>query len=203
LRDSLQSLNVQDRTATVLPPDLQRLVDDWLEVERQADALVGPLDDEQFNWCPAAGVWSIGQCLDHLNTMNALYLELIRGAIATTKTAGLKRTGPIASTWFGRRFIASQEPGGMKVKTLKRMRPASRKLKAEVWPEFVRLHNQLRTLVTVEGPDVDLNKARFPNPFVPGIKMRAGTALRLLAAHDRRHVAQAHGVRRSPGFPRS
>ena len=194
---------MQDPSATTLPPDLQQLVDDWLEIERQTDTLVESLDDEQFNWCPTPVVWSICQCLDHLNTMNALYLDRIKSSIAEARAAGLTRREPITPTWWGRQFIASQKPGRMKVKTMKKMRPAPRKLKAEVWPEFVRLHGQLRTLVRIDAPGVDLNKARFPNPFFPVIKMRAGTALYILAAHDRRHLVQAQNVRRSPGFPRS
>jgi hypothetical protein len=195
---------VQEQTGTALPPDLQRLVEDWLEVERQTDALVGPLDDEQFNWSPAAGVWSIAQCLDHLNVTNTLYLDRIKPAIAAAKAAGYTRLEPIASSWWGRKFIESQEPPvRLKFKTPGRVRPASRKLKAEVWPEFVRLHGQLRTLVSIDAPSVDLNKARFPNPFVPAIKMRAGTALYVLAAHDRRHLVQAQTIRQLPGFPRS
>ena len=195
---------MQEQDTATLPPDLRQLVDDWLEIERQTDALVGPLDDEQFNWCPAAGAWSIGQCLDHLNTMNAEYLDRIKTAIFEAKAAGHVRRGPISSTWWGRKFIASQEPPvRMKFRTPGRMRPARRKLKAEVWPEFVRLHGQLRTIVTVDAPRVDLNKARFPNPFVPAVTMRAGTALYALAAHDRRHLAQAQHVRAMAGFPRS
>jgi hypothetical protein len=194
---------VQEPSTATLPPDLRQLVDDWLEIERQTDALLGPLDDEQFNWCPP-GAWSIGQCLDHLNTMNTVYLDRIKTAISAAKAAGYARHGPISPTWWGRKFIASQEPPvRMKFKTPRRMRPASRKLKAEVWPEFVRLHGQLRTIVTLDALHVDLNKASFPNPFVPAITMRAGTALCALAAHERRHLAQAHHVRTMAGFPRS
>jgi hypothetical protein len=195
---------VQEHATTVLPPDLRELVDAWLEIERETESLIGPLDDEQFNWSPRAGVWSIAQCFDHLNTMNSVYLARITAAIAGARAAGHTRRNPIASTWWGRRFIASQKPPvRMKFSTPRTMRPAARKLKAEVWPEFVRLHGHLRTLVAEEAPGVDLNKARFANPFVPMIKMRAGTALRVLAAHDRRHVAQAQDIRGLPGFPRS
>ena len=195
---------MQRQATSALPPDLSGLVDAWLEIERQTDVLLDPLDDEQFNWSPAAGMWSIAQCYDHLNMMDALYLAHIREAIAAARAAGYRRQGPITSTWFGRRFVASQEPPvRVKVRTMKRMRPAPRKLKAEVWPEFVRLHGHLRALVADEGPAVDLNKARFGNPFVRGVRMRAGTALRVLAAHDRRHVVQAQGIRQMEGFPRS
>jgi len=189
--------------APSLPPDLQELVDAWNEIDEQAEALLLPLDDEQFNWAPARGAWSIAQCFDHLNTANAVYLSGIRQAIAEAEAAGHLRRGPIAPTFWGRRFVRSMGPGQMKFPAPRTIRPAPRRLKAEVWPEFVRLHTQLRALVTGQGARLDLNRACFPNPFIRGIRMRSGTALRVIAAHDRRHLVQAQGVRASPGFPRS
>ena len=195
---------VPDHVTSTLPPDLASLVDAWLEIERETDALVAPLDDEQFNWSPVAGVWSIGQCFDHLNTINVEYLRRIKKAVAAARDAGHVRCGPIAPTWFGRRFIASMEPPvRLKLRTPRRMRPAPRKLKAEVWPEFVRQHTHLRAFVSDECPGVDLNRAIFQNPFVPLIRMRAGTGLGVLAAHDRRHLWQAQALRQLEGFPRS
>jgi hypothetical protein len=192
--------------AASLPPDLQELLDTWDAVDRDAEALLLPLDDEQFNWSPAPGAWSIAQCLDHLNVANAVYLEGIRQAIAQAERAGYERRGPIAPTWWGRRFIASMGPragASMRMRAPRKIRPAPRRLKAEVWPEFVRLHNRLRALVSDQGARLDLNRAGFPNPFIRGIRMRVGTALRVIAAHDRRHVRQAQRVREAPGFPRS
>jgi hypothetical protein len=193
--------------APSLPPDLQELVDVWLAVEREADMLLAALDDEQFNWAPAPGVWSIAQCFDHLNAASAVYLSRMQPAIAAAQAAGYTRRGPIASTWWGRRFVASMGPravpSSMKYKAPKLIRPSARRRKAEVWPEFVRLHRQLRTLVAEVGPLVDLNRAIFPNPFIRGIRMRCGTALRVMAAHDRRHLLQAQRVRQAEGFPRS
>lgn len=195
-----------------LPPDLRELIEAWDDIDRQAETLLLPLDDEQFNWPPAPGSWSIAQCFDHLNAANAVYLAGIREAIAGAEAAGYARRGPIASTWWGRTFVASVGPrtgGGtlrvarMKTRAPRTIRPAPRRLKAEVWPEFVRLHNQLRGIVTGQGARLDLNRACFPNPFLRGVRMRTGTALRVIAAHDRRHLLQAQHVRQSPGFPRS
>ena len=187
-----------------LPPDLQEIFDAALEIERSAELLVAPLDDEQFNWSPVPGSWSIAQCLDHLNRADAVYLSGIRQAIADARAAGHERRGPIAPTWWGRRFIDSMGPGRtMRFPAPAKIRPARRRLKAEVWPEFVRLHGQIRAIVAEQGPRVDFNRACFPNPFIRGIRMRTGTALRVITAHDRRHVLQAERLRQTPGFPRS
>jgi len=187
-----------------LPADLQSLVDEFHAIERDAEAIVDALDDDQFNWSPRPGAWSIGQCLSHLNAMNALYFRSIDRAVHEARRAGRSRSGPIRSSWFGRAFIASLEPPPrIKTRTSRRtVPPAERRYKADVWPAFVRFHAHLRTSIASMA-DVDLNRATFPNPFLgPMVRMRAGTGLRILAAHDRRHVWQAARVRAAEGFPR-
>jgi hypothetical protein len=47
----------------------------------------------------------------------------------------------------------------------------------------------------------DPNAARFPNPFVSGLNWTIGAGLRIIAAHDRRHLWQAEQVRHRPDFP--
>jgi hypothetical protein len=186
-----------------LPADLQEIIDALSAVEAEAERLVAPLDDEQFNWSPQPGAWSIGQCLDHLNAANAKYFAGLSEAVERARSRGLTRTGPIVSSWFGRRFIAMLEPPvNLKTRAPRAIRPAERRHKAEVWPEFVRQHTHLRRCVA-DWTDVDLNRAVFPNPLRPIGRVRAGTGLRIMAAHDRRHLWQASRVRAAAGFPRS
>ena len=195
---------MQDRSTAALPRDLQQLIDAWAEVERQTDALLDPLDDEQFNWSPSRRVWSIAQCFDHLNMVNGAYLAGLRRAVARGRAQGQRRRGPIRPGWIERRFIAFLEPPvRVRLRIPRRMHPAGRRLKAEVWPEFVRQHGQLRTLVSGECQEVDLNRVRVRNPFVRVVKIRAGALLHVIAAHDRRHLWQARNLREMPGFPRS
>ena len=189
--------------AVEIPADLQEIVEQFVAVERDADELVAPLDDEQCNWSPAPGAWSIAQCIDHLNVANARYFGAACDAVEDARSKGLTRSGPIASSWFGRRFIATLEPPvRIKSRTPRTIRPADRRHKAEIWPEFVRQHTHMRACVQQWG-NVDLNRARFRNPLGPFGVVRAGTALRIIAAHDRRHLWQASRVRAAPGFPRS
>lgn len=186
-----------------LTGDLAQLVSELVAVEEDADAIIAGLDDEQFNWSPAPRVWSIAQCLDHLNITNALYVAGIRPALEEARARGLRRAGPIAVSWWGRRFVGSLEPPArLKMKTPRAIVPGARKRKAEVWPEFVRIHGQIRACIE-ENADLDLNGARMRNPLFGLVWMRVGTALRAIAAHDRRHIWQARAVRNADGFPRS
>lgn len=189
--------------ASSLPADLAQLVSDLMIVERDADAIVAGIDDEQFNWSPAPHAWSIAQCLDHLNSANTLYMAGVKPAIDEARARGLRRDAPLAMSWWGRRFVRSFEPPvRMKMRAPRAILPAARKRKAEVWPAFVRIHGQIRACIE-QAADVDLNRARMRNPFFRFVRMRAGTALHVIVAHDRRHVWQARRVRDSDGFPHS
>jgi hypothetical protein len=187
-----------------LPADLRGLLDEFDAIERDSEAIVDPLDDDQFNWSPRRGAWSIAQCVAHLNAMNAIYFDAVARAVDEARRAGLARRDAIRSTWAGRRFIASLEPPPrLKLRAPRRSAPpAARRYKAEVWPEFVRFHAHLRGELGAMA-NVDLNRAAFPNPFLgPLVRVRAGTGLRIIAAHERRHVWQASRVLESEGFPR-
>jgi hypothetical protein len=63
-------------------------------------------------------------------------------------------------------------------------------------------HDVVRQLIT-DAAEIDANRARFPNPFVPLIRFSVATGLFVIAAHDRRHLWQAEQVKQAPGFPSS
>lgn len=186
-----------------LPDDLGQLLAEFEAIELDADDLVSALSDEQFNWAPAAGRWSIGQCLAHLNAADAVYMQSIEHGVTAARCAGHVRRAPIASSLFGRTFLRVLEPPArLHFPAPPQIAPPTdRRSKAEIWPEFVRTHGHIRAAIAGMG-DVDLNRARFVNPFVGRlVQVRVGTALRIMAGHDRRHVWQARTVREAPGFP--
>jgi hypothetical protein len=193
---------VGSETRVLVPTDLQEVIEDLAAVEHDAERIVTPLDDEQFNWSPAPRAWSIAQCLDHLNASNARYFEAATEAVARAEANGLTRRGPIQPSFAGRWFVGVLEPPvRFKARAPGTIRPARHRHKAEVWPEFVRQHTHMRASIAAWG-HVDLNRAVFPNPLGRFGRVRAGTALCIIAAHDRRHVWQASRVRASERFPR-
>jgi hypothetical protein len=186
-----------------LPADLQQILDDIDAADRAADAIASQVTDEQFHWRPRGGQgWSIAQCLDHLAIVNMLYSAPIQSAIDDARARAWMREGPAAPGFFGRRFVASQEPPvRRRLLAPGRVKPAAAtRSREEILAAYHHAHAVVRRAISSAG-GVDINRATFPNPFLRIVRMRVSTALLVLAAHDRRHLWQAEQVRAAQGFP--
>lgn len=188
---------------TSLPPDLQEVLDGVESADRAADVLVADLSETQFHWQPHGGSgWSIAQCIEHLATANAIYGDAIRGAIEVARARGWKRRAPLASGFFGRRFVQSMEPPvNRRMRSPGKIKPGSGLSRDDVMRRYHDAHDGVRELVRAAA-DIDANRATFRNPFIPMIRVRVSTGLRVIPAHDRRHLWQASRVREAAGFPR-
>jgi hypothetical protein len=186
-----------------LRPDLQQLLDEVDAVDRATDALLSEVSDEQFFWQPNEGrSWSIGQCFDHLTVTDAFYGHAVAKAIEAARAQGLTGGGPIESSFFGRQFLKTMEPPvTRRVRAPGKIIPRIHKSRDEIMRAFREGHERMRERIRAAA-DIDVNRAKFTNPFFPIIRVRVGTGLRIGPAHDRRHLWQAENVRKAPGFPR-
>lgn len=186
-----------------LRADLQQIIDEIDAGGRVAEALASPLTDAQFSFSVDPGrAWSIAQCLDHLATMNAVYCRPLGETVEAARQKGLTGGGPIAPSFFGRKFIASLEPPvTRKVRTPKAGTPRVSGSRDEILAAYRASHDTIRAIVR-KAAGIDVNRATFKNPFLPLVRVRVGTALRILAAHERRHLWQAEQVRSAAAFPR-
>jgi DinB family protein len=182
--------------------DLQKILDELDAVDRSVEALTSGLTDEQFFWRPDGGrAWSIAQCLEHLAVGNTVYIAPMRAAVERAAARGPASGAPIRSSIFGRWFIGTMEPPvRRRMKAPTRIVPPSSRSREQIAAAFGAAHDGLREIVRA-ADRIDVNRATFPNPFLSLVKMRVGTALRVLTAHDRRHVWQAENVRKRPDFP--
>ena len=187
---------------TTLPPDLQQVLDAVNAADRAAETIAAACTDEQFHWHPRDGEgWSVAQCLDHLATINAFYVKSIRPGIERAKAHHWKRRGPLKPGFFGTLFINSLEPPvKRRLRAPRGMQPALSKSRDRILADFVAAHDAVRQLL-VEAADLDLNRARYRNPFLKVVNFRVSTGLRVINAHDRRHLWQAEQVRLAPGYP--
>jgi len=81
-----------------------RLVADLGANDQAAKRLVAELTEEQLNWQPAPGSWSVGQCLEHLCITNEAYLPPTSMAVDEKPDSPVEQITP---GWFGRWFIRS------------------------------------------------------------------------------------------------
>ncbi len=187
--------------STVLPPDLQAILDDLDKSDAAARGIIGGLSEAQANWQPRETAWSVGQCVDHLARANKTYAAALLAALMDARAARKPRRAPIQPAWFSRFFIRTVEPPPKrKFRAPEKIVPPSRVNGNEVLQAFLRSQEDVRTVIR-EGAGLDLNRVRFHNPFIGFLRFTVGAGLLIIVAHDRRHLWQAEQVRQSAGFP--
>ncbi|HTM01894.1 MAG TPA: DinB family protein [Vicinamibacterales bacterium] len=185
-----------------LAPDVEDFRRQFEQLSTDADALVAPLTDAQFNWRPAPPVWSIADCFEHLNTTARLYLTRLDEGIADAIRNGTYGEGPFSSNVLGRLLVAVTEPPPkFRLKTPQAFQPRPDRLRSEVMAAFhayqVQYVDRLR-----QANGVDLSRARVSSPVAAWLRMPLGSGFALMAAHERRHLWQARNLTQHPAFPR-
>jgi len=176
-----------------LPAWAARAIDELHASDRQATAVALGLDAEQLNQPPAPGSWSVGQCLEHLYIANEVYLPPMTQALQGQSPSAVEQVTP---GWFGRYFIRTYiDPTTQKAraKAPGKIRPAQR-VDADILARFLRSNDAARDLVR-RASAFDVNRIRFKNPFVGGIRFTVGTGIEIIWRHQRRHLLQAERAR--------
>lgn len=185
---------------TLAPAWSLRLASELTANDQTAGTLAANLTDEQLNWQPAPGSWSVGQCLEHLCLMNDVYLPAISAALKEKPDSPVEQITP---GWFGGWFIrnfADPSPPSKRVRAPSKIRPAAR-VALRVLDRFLSGNKSCRQLL-LEARSKNVNHIRFWNPLIPGLRFTIGTGLEILASHQRRHLLQAKRVRDAANFPR-
>ncbi|MFW6192865.1 MAG: DinB family protein [Gemmatimonadota bacterium] len=213
------------------PPELRsdRLWAVWSELlanGEKAEELAAGLTPEQLRWRPEPGRWSVGECLDHLVLTGEAYLEVLDEAIEEGRRRGVRAEGPYRRSLVGRFLTWTLEPPPrLKVPAPEVIRPrasgadgsaggraAGRPARAgasdegdgpgpaDPLPRFLALRARLgRRLEAADG--LDLGRIRVTSPFIAFARFDLGSAFRMVAAHERRHLWQAGRVLEAEGFP--
>jgi len=171
---------------------------------QEARELAGTMSEAEFNWHPASGSWSIGQCLQHLATGTDAVLPAIDRTIATARERQYVSQGPVRYGLLARTMVTSMEPPvKWRMKTNRMFQPRGEILHRDaVLAELAA--SRTRILVRVRQADgLHLRRAIVVSPVSRLIRVPLGAYLAFLAAHDRRHLWQARQVREASGFGQS
>jgi hypothetical protein len=181
------------------PSWTRRLISEFDAADERATALAKTLNPRQLNWSPSSGVWSVGQCLEHLRVTNEVYLNPMSDSLTGRQRAVVQEITP---GWFGRWFIRSFIEPSSRVargRAPKKIRPAAQ-VDSSILDRFLRSNEEARDLVR-RARNHDVNRIRFRNPFIPVIRFTVGTGFEILSQHQRRHLLQAERIRASANFP--
>jgi len=184
-----------------MAPELESCLSRIEASKRAVDELAGPLSKGQMEWQPQPGAWSIGQCLQHLNLTLEQFLPAVDLAMEKGRNAGKLSAGPFRHGWLMRKFLASMEPPvKKKFRAPKTVAPAPEIVKEQILADFHRWREQYRQRI-VAADGLDLRRIKVQSPFLRILWWDLGTALQVMAAHDRRHLWQAQQVRNHEAFP--
>jgi len=164
-----------------------------------AKQLLAGLSEPQLNWQPAPNSWSIGQCLDHLCATTDAYLPPILAALKSKPDSPVDEINPgWLGGWFLRTFV-EPSPNGKRVPAPAKIQPASA-VPLSVLDRFLTGNQDCRSLL-LAAQNKNINRLRFWNPFIPGLRFTVAAGLEIIPAHQRRHLLQAQRVRTSAQFP--
>jgi hypothetical protein len=169
----------------------------WQEVfracKREADTLAAGLSPEAFNRAPADGVWSVGQCLDHL-------LEAGQPLVASLETAlaAAPATTPGAEPRLGLRdrlFVWAVQPHHwLTMPSPGAYRPSDETLDPErTLRAFAALQDDLAACADAAAGR-DWSAVRVASPVSRFVRLSAGGWLEGTLQHQRRHLRQARAA---------
>jgi hypothetical protein len=171
-------------------------------VDQALPGLVARLSASQFNWAPAPGRWSIGQCVEHLNLTTERYIPVLRTALGDARARGLRQSGPFALGFFERWFLQMLEPPPRRrIKTGKAFVAPVELDYASTLDRFRRLQDELAICIR-ESEGLDLTAIKVKSQFGP-VRWSLNATFAILLAHERRHLWQAREVRTDRSFPAS
>jgi DinB superfamily len=156
------------------------------------------VSDEVWTKRPPSGGWSAAECIAHLTMTTDAYLDLFAAARKTVP--GSATLPPKYGRGIGGRLLEwmLEPPARGKSKTLAAFVPAASAPKSTMIAEFTR--SQKALLVWMKSVEsVPLDKMIITSPFNSRLKYNAYATLRVIAAHQRRHLWQAERAAR--GIP--
>jgi hypothetical protein len=175
--------------------ELEGYQDQLLSIRQDAPGIVARLTDEQFNWRPAPGRWSIAECFDHLNAAARAFVPELDRSLSDARARNLTGTGPFAYGLIDRLMIRAMEPPPrFRTRAPKMVAPGARRAREPVMREFMEWQDHLAARIR-QAEGLELSRARVRSPFARWLTYSLGGAFAIALAHERRHLWQARVVR--------
>ena len=175
--------------------DFDRCAKELDEARQRAEALMLGLMPEQLTAQPEAGIWSVAECILHLNVTASVMQPLMEKAIALGKHDNNLGTGPFKIGAKGGLLIwIAEPPPKFKMPAPPHLRPSARiDDPLQILPDFLKVQDQWERLIR-ESEGLDLGKIKVGKRFSP-FRTRLSAAFPWMMAHQRRHLLQAENMK--------
>lgn len=180
----------------------REIIDALTELTKEANSRFSILSSDQLNWKPDKKNWSIGQCFDHMITMNELYFPQLHQIGRREKRPTLwERTSPF-SRFLGKQLVQSMRPENLKkTKTSGKAEPTVSNVDTRIIDQFSDCQAQLIEHIQHLPDDLDVRQTFITSPLISLVTYSLDDGLTLLVLHEQRHFGQAQRVMEASGFP--
>lgn len=150
------------------------------------------LTQEQLNYKPTSKVWSVLECIEHLNLYGDFYLPEIETQI---NSSTFSFSNNFKSGFFGNYFAKSMLPKKKlnKMKTFKDKNPSGSSLNTFVLNRFI-LQQEKLLLLLEKAKNINLNKTKTAISITKLLKLKLGDTFRVVIYHNERHILQAERI---------
>ena len=150
------------------------------------------LGEEELNFHPAAGAWSVLECIEHLNFYGNFYLpEMEKQITASPYPAEEFFHSGFLGNYFAQSMLPKEKLN--KMKTLKSQNPLGKQLDKNVLEIFT--DHQLQMINLLKKAElVSLSKTKTSISITKYLRLRLGDTMRVVIYHNQRHIKQAQNV---------
>lgn len=183
----MNAITTKGELADVLA-ELRAVADD-------AEREFGSMNAEQLNWKPSAEAWSVAQCFDHLINANQSYLDLLERLDEGERQTTFFERLPLAPKLFGKLVLKAVQPESkMKVKAPQKIQPAASEIAPDIIKRFAAHQSDLIERIRASEKH-DPSRTVITSPVASFVTYTLMDGFRIIAAHERRHFAQAQRVK--------
>jgi hypothetical protein len=170
--------------------ELESLIEQFEGAERHLQRVVSAATEEELNRRPPDGGWSAAECIAHLNLTGQAYRPILRDGLAEARKAG-RSAGKLKLDLLGWLLVKSVGPSRrFKSKTPAAFVPTVNLRTAELVKKFRTLQAEQIEVVR-QSTGLPIDRVKVVSPFDPRGRYSIYSALRILAAHQERHLNQA------------
>ena len=161
----------------------------------------GSLTVRQLNWKASRENWSIGQCIHHLIVSNEIYFPVLNKIRSGKYTMTFWEKHNPFSHYTGRKMVNTLGPLlTRKYKSPLLFHPSASEFNEGLMQDFTDHQNKLIDLI-VELENENYNHIVMTSPVAGLITFPVHDGLRLIVAHEERHLNQAMEIKSNSLFP--
>ncbi|GAA3628932.1 DinB family protein [Flavivirga jejuensis] len=143
----------------------------------------------ELNWKADSNIWSVLECIEHLNLYGDYYLPVIEQSIINnaSKPKTYFKSGALGN-YFAKSMLPKEKLN--KMKTFKDKNPNGSDLDKTTLNRFLIQQEKMLDLLD-KARKVSLNKTKTSISITKLIKLKLGDTFRVVIYHNERHIVQA------------